>query len=112
MIHIKAVARALPIANASDCAVETVAEPVDGEERGCGPEPVRVVGGHAVRDADHELRDEAERGEVVGVDPGRHSVGEPNENALLGPGDDCLLYSFGVLEFQLLSLPGRELFES
>ena len=98
VVDIEAIARALLVADASECTVERVAEPVEGETSDGREEPAAVAGGERVTRAGGELGGEAEGGEMVGVDGAGHALGQPYEGALFGRGEKTAVNAGGILE--------------
>ena len=90
VVHVEAVARPLAVADPGDGAVEAVAGPVEEQEHDDQREGDlgRDAGGPE-RQPDAEHRDEPERREMVRVDPGRQAPGDPDEQPLLGRGQQA-----------------------
>jgi hypothetical protein len=98
VVHVESVAWAQPLADAGQRSVEAIAEPVDyqcgdhDDQRAAVPtrRPVAQTGG------DHGQ--ETEQGEVVGIDPGGHAFGQPDQGLLFRRCQHAELLAFRFLE--------------
>jgi hypothetical protein len=81
VVDVEAEARALLVADAGECAVEGVAEPVERDAGVDGEEGERVRAREGVEEAGEDLCGEAEEGEVVGGDGAWCVAGEEFEEA-------------------------------
>ena len=88
VVDVEAEARALLMADAGECAVERVAEPVEDDAGVDGEEYERVGARECVEEAGGDLCGEAEEGEVVGGDGARCVAGEEFEEALFCGGGE------------------------
>jgi hypothetical protein len=79
MIDVIAVARPLEAPDARERAIEAVAKPVQRQRGDDEPHGVRVPTQEPVPDAREQHGREREAGEVIGVHPARHPLGEPDE---------------------------------
>src|SRR5260221_3523160 len=83
MIEVIAVLGPLRAADARECAVEAVAEPVHAQHQARDPEPGGVVAGQGVGRARARGGEHADGREVIGPDGARHAGGERLQRALL-----------------------------
>jgi hypothetical protein len=81
VVDVEAEARALLVADAGECAVERVAEPIEEDAEVDGEEQERVLARECVEEAGGDLCGEAEEREVVGGDCARCAAGEEFEKA-------------------------------
>jgi len=100
VIDIKAVTWALPVAHPGNRAVEAVAKPVQGETEHTQQQNIGIPPRQGVADTCHALGDEAQDGQVVRVNPGGHSLCQPEQGAFLSAGQETLLNPDGRGEFE------------
>ena len=60
VVHVEAVARTLLLAHPGQCSVETVSQPVEGQEKDPGQKPVTVPAGQGIAGSRHHLGDESQ----------------------------------------------------
>ena len=98
VIDVKAVTRAQAVADAGQGAIQAVAEPVDGQGGDDAEEGAAIPTRRPVEQARGEHRHETEQRQVVGIDPGRHAVGQPDQRLLLDRRQHAELFALGILE--------------
>src|ERR1022692_548606 len=83
VVDIKSVTRSLLLSHASQGTVQTVAEPVHRETDNGRKQHPAIPGGEGIANSGRDLSNEADGGQVVGIDPSRHASGHPDERAFL-----------------------------
>src|SRR5215469_6398086 len=88
VVNVEAIAWALLMTDAGECAVERVAEPVEEDAEVNGEECEGMRARENVEEAGRDLCGQAEEGEVVGGDGARCATGEVFEEAPLRCGGE------------------------
>jgi hypothetical protein len=91
VIDIKTITRPLPVAKTRKGPIETVSEPVDSEADDSSNKGLRVPSRQRITSAGHDHAQETKKGQVVGVDPGRHAARQPRKYLLLQGSENTLL---------------------
>jgi len=98
VVDIEAVAGTLLVADAGECAIEGVAEPVEKDKEVDEPKGVGVLWGEGVGNAGKDLGEEGEDGEMVGIDEGWGVVGQPDKEAFFVGGGEGGVDALGVVK--------------
>src|ERR1035437_2842204 len=93
VIDIKSVTRAEAVTDAGQGAIQAIAEPVDGERQDYPDERAAVPSGRPIAETRYEHGDETEKREMVGVDPPRHTLCQPDQRLLLDGGEHAELFA-------------------
>ena len=83
VVHVEAVTRPFLMTHTGQGAIETVTEPVGGEQDNDGDEGCWKLPAHPVADARGRQGNRSERRQVVRVDPPWQTLGDPNKDFLL-----------------------------
>ena len=89
VVHVVAVARPLLVPHPGEGAVEAVAEPVDGEAGDDEEERRRMPARHPIGQPRPQHRGQGQGGQLVGGDPPRQSLGEPEEGLPFAGGEEA-----------------------
>src|SRR5579862_4200263 len=93
VVDIKAIARALLMADPRQRSVEAVTEPVEDDACNDSEERVAIEAGQRVEHARTDLRGKAKPRELIRSEPARSALGHPYECTLLDLGGDCPVYA-------------------
>src|SRR5215472_8246104 len=104
MVYVKSVTWARTLANPGESAIQAVSKPVQGEESNSSQQPQPVCPSQGIAEPSHQLCQEGERGQMIGVDLGGNPFRHPDEEAFLPCCQHALLETLGFMEGQL---PGR-----
>src|ERR1035438_10804212 len=98
MIHIEPVAWPLLVTNSRECPIQAVAKPVQNQKEIRQYQPGAGFAGIPIRAAYSKKRQETEQGQMIGVQPGRQPIREPNQDAFFERSQKAVLQSFGRVE--------------
>ena len=84
MVHIETIAGALLIAHAGEGAIQRISEPVQGQTGNHAKQPERVPAGEPVAGAGSHQGAEAERSQVVRINPQRQTLRHADESPFFG----------------------------